>query len=246
LKRELTEIIGQLPDFSGTRRLYLVGGSLRDRILGRPSRDYDFVVPANARAFAQSVAVKHASRVIEMGRGKKSVFRVVSGDTVLDFSPLYGSSIDDDLMSRDFTINGLGYDLFSERLIDLVGGLDDITAGTVRLISDKAIPADPLRMLRAFRLGAALCFDIAPKTLSAIADQVPLLAGSARERIKSEFFGLIEAKRSFPYVKQMSEVGLLVQVIPELESCRDCPPDGGEQSIFEHGKAPWRIPIDLA
>ena len=191
-------------------------------------------MPANARAFAQNVAVKHGSRVIEMGRGKKLVFRVVSGDTVLDFSPLHGGSIDDDLMNRDFTINGLGFDLSSEELIDPVGGREDITSGTVRLISDGAILADPLRMLRAFRLGAVLSFDIAPKTVCAIGEQVPLIAGSAGERIKSELFGLIGAKRSFPYLKQMSEVGLLVQAIPELASCRDCPPGGREQSVFEH------------
>ena len=234
MKEELRELIGRLPDFSGIQPLYLVGGSLRDRILGRPSKDYDFVVSSNARAFAQSIAVKHGSRVIEMGKAKRAVFRVVSGDKVLDFSPLYGSCIDDDLMNRDFTINGLGFDLSSEKLIDPAGGRHDIASGTIRLISDEAILADPVRMLRAFRLGAALCFDIAPKTLCAIADQVPLLARSAGERIKSEFFGLVEAKRSFPYLRQMSEVGLLGQVIPELESCRDCPPDGGEQNIFEH------------
>jgi tRNA nucleotidyltransferase/poly(A) polymerase len=234
LKRELSEVVGQLPDFSGIGPVYLVGGSLRDRILRRPSRDHDFVVPGDAKAFAQSVAVKHGSRVIEMGKGKRPVYRVVSGDNVLDFSPLHGKSIDDDLMNRDFTINGLGLDLGSENLIDPVGGRDDITSGTIRLISRQAILADPLRMLRAFRLGAVLGFDITPQTLSAIADRVPLVARSAGERIKSELFGLMEAERSFPYLKQMSEVGLLGQIIPELESCYDCPPGDHEQSIFAH------------
>lgn len=234
LKEDLSEVAGQLPDFSPIGPVYLVGGSLRDRILKRPSRDHDFVVPGNARAFAESVADRHGSRVIEMGKGTKPVYRVVSGDTVLDFSPLHGKNIEDDLRNRDFTINGLGLDLSSENLIDPVGGLDDITSRTIRLISHEAILADPLRMLRAFRLGAVLGFDITQRTLSAIADQVSHIARSAGERIKSELFGLMETERSFPYLTQMSEVGLLMQILPELEPCRDCPPDGHEQSIFEH------------
>ena len=234
LKEDLSEVAGQLPDFSEIGPVYLVGGSLRDRILKRPSRDHDFVVPGNAKAFAKSVAIKHGTRVIEMGKGKKPVYRVVSGDTVLDFSPLHGKNIDDDLRNRDFTINGLGFDLSSENLIDPVGGRDDITSETIQLISNEAILADPLRMLRAFRLGAVLGFDITQRTLSAIADQAPLIASSAGERIRSELLGLIEAERSFPYLKQMSEAGLLMKIMPELESCCDCPPDSNEQSIFEH------------
>jgi len=234
LKEDLGEVAGQLTDLSGIGPVYLVGGSLRDRILKRPSRDYDFVVAGNAKAFAKSVATKFGVRIIEMGKGKKPVYRVVSGDKVLDFSPLHGKNIDDDLRNRDFTINGLGVDLSSEDLIDPVGGRDDITAETIRLISNEAISADPLRMLRAFRLGAVLGFNITPQTLSAIADQVSLVTRSAGERIKSELLGLIEAERSFPYLKQMSDVGLLMEIIPELESCCNHPPDSNEQSIYEH------------
>jgi poly(A) polymerase len=233
LKKELTKVARLLPDFSRLGPVYLVGGSLRDRILKRPSSDYDFVVESNARAFAGKVAARLRARVIEMGKGERVVYRIVSGGKVLDFSPLHGKTINDDLRNRDFTINGLGFDLGSESLIDPVGGLDDIQSGIIRLISNEAITNDPLRMLRAFRLAAILDFDIEAQTLSAIAEQAPLVTSSAGERIRSELWGLMEAERSFPYLKQMSQVGLLMKIVPELEPCCGCPDNHGD-SIFEH------------
>jgi putative nucleotidyltransferase with HDIG domain len=234
LKRELTELAGQLPDFSETGPVYLVGGSLRDRILNLRSNDYDFAVRGNARAFAEKVATKHGVRVVQMGKGDKAVYRVVSGDNVFDFSPVHGDTIDDDLKRRDFTINGLGFDLSSKTLIDPVEGLKDIRSRTIRLISEDAILADPLRMLRAFRLAAVLGFEILPQTLSIIKDHTGLIAQSAGERIRAELFGMAEADRSFTSLEQMSEVGLLTKLIPELEPCCDCPSDDHRDNVFEH------------
>ncbi|MBW2019784.1 MAG: CCA tRNA nucleotidyltransferase [Deltaproteobacteria bacterium] len=234
MKKELIQVACQLPDFSGIGPVYLVGGSLRDRMLNRPSNDHDFAVPGNARAFAKTVAAKLGARMIEMGKGGKAVYRVVSGDKTLDFSPIHGKSIEDDLRKRDFTVNGLGFDLSSESLIDPVGGLDDIRSKTIRLISENAILADPLRMLRAFRLAAVLNFEITPQTLSVIKKHATLAAKSAGERIRAELFKMMETERSFPYLKQMSEIGLLMKLIPELEPCRDCPLHDHGYNVFQH------------
>ena len=234
LKKELIKLAGELPDFSEIGPVYLVGGSLRDRILNRPSNDHDFAVPGNARAFAEKVAAKLGVRMIEMGKEDKVVFRVVSGDKVLDFSPIHGKTIEDDLKRRDFTVNGLGFDLSSESPIDPVGGLGDIRSKTIRLISEDAILADPLRMLRAFRLAAVLGFEIAPQTLSVIKEQTTLVVRSAGERIRTELFKVMEAERSFPYIEQMSQVGLLMKLIPELEPCRDCPLNDHGYDVFRH------------
>lgn len=234
LKKELIKVAGQLPDFSRIGPIYLVGGSLRDRILDRPSDDHDFAVLGNARAFAEKVAARLGARVIQVGKEDKAVYRVVSGNRVFDFSTIHGKAIVDDLKRRDFTVNGLGFDLSSEILIDPVGGLDDIRSRTIRLISEDAILADPLRMLRAFRLSAVLGFEIAPQTLSIIKKQAALVARSAGERIRAELFKMMEVERSFPYIKQMSEAGLLMKLIPELEPCRDCPVNNHGYNIFQH------------
>lgn len=234
LKKELIKVAGQLPDLSRIGPAYLVGGSLRDRILNRPSNDHDFAVPGSARAFAEKVAAKLGVRVIKVGREEKAVYRVVSGDRVFDFSPIHGKTIEDDLKRRDFTVNGLGFDLSSEVLIDPVGGLDDIRSKTIRLISKDAISADPVRMLRAFRLSTVLGFEIAPQTLSIIKDKAALVTRSAGERTGAELFKIMETGGSFQCIKQMSEVGLLMRLIPELESCRDCSLDDHGHNIFQH------------
>jgi poly(A) polymerase len=234
LKKEPIKVAGQLLDFSGIGPVYLVGGSLRDRILNRPSNDHDFAVPGNARAFAEKVAAKLGVRMIEMGKEDKAVYRVVSGDKVLDFSPIHGKTIEDELKRRDFTVNGLGFDLSSDSLIDPVVGLEDIRSKTIRLISEDAILADPLRMLRAFRLAAVSGFEIAPQTLSVIKEQATLVARSAGERIRAELFKIMEAERSFPYIEQMSRAGLLMKLIPELEPCRDCLLNDHGYDVFQH------------
>ena len=245
LKKELIMVRGQLPDFTGIGPVYLVGGSLRDRIINRPSNDYDFAVVGNAGEFAKKVAAKLGVRTIQMGKGYNAVYRVISGDKVLDFSSIQGKTIEDDLKRRDFTVNGLGFNLSFERppgsrhrvtdgLIDLVGGLNDIKSKTIRLISENAILADPLRMIRAFRLAATLGFEIEPLTLSAIKDQAGLIAESARERIKEELFKMMKADRSFPYVVQMVQTGLLMKLIPELEPCRGCLFNDDGYDVLQH------------
>jgi poly(A) polymerase len=215
--------------------VYRVGGSLRDDILGRFSTDHDFAVPGDARAFAKEVATHLGAQMIEIGKDTKTLYRVISGDDVLDFSPMAGKSIEDDLKKRDFTINALAYDLRSDRLIDPVGALDDIKSKTIRLVSQEAVLADPLRMVRAFRFAAALGFRIEPETLAVIARRSPLISRSARERISAELFKMMEVKGSFPHLKQMSQAGLLTQIVPELQPCQGCLQ--GEihgRDVFEH------------
>ena len=234
MKKELVKIPQQLSEFSRIGPVYLVGGSLRDRILHRPSNDHDFAVPGDAGAFAQKVAAKLGTSPIVLGKGNQVVFRVASDDDSLDFSPLQGRTIEDDLKRRDFTVNALGLDLGGGRLIDPVGGLNDIRSKTIRVISEEAIKADPLRMVRAFRLGAVLGFDIAPDTLSVIKKLSPHITRTAGERIRSELMRMMDAGGSFPYLKQMFDAGLLIQLFPELEPCAHCPSDQQGQSVLHH------------
>jgi poly(A) polymerase len=221
--------------------VYRVGGSLRDDILGRFSMDHDFAVPGDARAFAQKAARQLGAQMIEIGKDTKTLYRVISGDDVLDFSPMAGKSIEEDLKQRDFTINALACDLRSDRLIDPVGGLDDIKSKTIRLVSEDAVLADPLRMLRAFRFAAALGFRIEPETLAVIAKRSSLISRSAGERISAEVSKMMEVEGSFPYLKQMSQAGLLVQIIPELQPCQGCLQ--GEmhgRDVYDHTMAAYR------
>ena len=215
--------------------VYLVGGSVRDAILDGPSHDHDFAVPGDAKAFTEKVATQLGARMIAIGKNDKIVYRVVSGSATFDFSPMDGHTIEEDLKKRDFTINGLAYDLREQRLIDPVGALGDIASKTIRLISENALLTDPLRMLRAFRFAALLDFRIVQQTLTAIKAQGVLIGKTAGERISAEMFKIMEAERSFPYIDQMSQAGLLVKIIPELERCHGClQNERHEDDVFEH------------
>jgi poly(A) polymerase len=210
--------------------VFLVGGFVRDTILNRASNDYDFVVAGDAEAFAQRVAGQLGTRVIRMGKGRKVDYRIVSGRDTLDFAPLAGDCIEEDLRRRDFTINALAYDLGSDRLIDPAGGLEDLRSGTVRLVSEEAVRADPVRMLR-----AVLGFDVAPETLHILGRENERIVRSAGERIRSELFQLMSAPCSAVHVRKLADVGLLSRVIPELGACQGCLQ--GEihgRDVFEH------------
>ena len=233
--RKEMKITRHLHELSAIGPVYLVGGSLRDDILGRPSKDYDFAVPGNARAFSEAVARRVGARVIEIGKDDRTVYRVVLGKEILDFSPMEGEEIEKDLKRRDFTINAMAYDLQSERLIDPVDALDDIRSKTIRLISEKAILDDPVRMVRAFRFAAVLGFAIAPETVAAISRHRGLITRSAKERISAEAMSMMEAERSFPCLREMDRAGLLGQIIPELEPCRGCLQNEIHgRDVFEH------------
>ncbi len=229
------KVAHRFESLSGIGPVYMVGGSVRDHILHRQSNDHDFAVPGDARAFATKVARQLGVRMIEIGKDNKTVYRVISGNDTLDFSPMEGPDIEQDLKRRDFSINALGYEPGSDGLIDPVGGLRDIESKTIRLISQDAIVADPLRMLRAFRFAAVLDFEIAPQSLTAISKQSPLIGSCAGERIQQEMFKIMGVDRSFPYIQQLYDAGLLTKIIPELEPCRGCTQNEIHRlDVFEH------------
>ena len=223
-----------------TKGVYLVGGSVRDHILKRTSNDCDIVISGNVMAFAQKVAAGYGRRVVEIGKGDKTIYRVVAGNQVYDFSSMKGASIEEDLKRRDFTINAMGYDLQSERLIDPLGGGRDLESKTIRLVSNDALNSDPLRMLRAFRFAAELGFSLAPETMAAISERNLLIMQPAKERISEELFKIMAVERSFPQLSQVFEVGLLTRIIPELEPCSGClQNDIHGMDVFEHTMATY-------
>lgn len=164
---------------------YLVGGSVRDALLHRPSKDFDWVVPDPAAA-ARALADSLGGSAFEMDSARRH-WRVAVADGVLhDFAPVRegASDITGDLALRDLTINALalGQD---GRLLDPTGGMDDLNSRVVRTTSLEALRADPVRPLRAVRLAAALEFRIEDRTLSAMAligvAQADAAARSVRE-----------------------------------------------------------------
>jgi tRNA nucleotidyltransferase/poly(A) polymerase len=208
---------------SGVAGAYLVGGCVRDLLLGRMPTDYDIVFLEDPNAYARQLAAAAGGRVVEIGKPAFRLWRVVTANEVIDVAPAAGANLTEDLCQRDFTINALAIHAATGEVIDVTGGRRDLSAGTIRMVSDAAFRADPVRLLRAFRFAAGLGFRVDPATRAAIARDAALIAQSAGERIRAELFKLLSAAAAYPQVVAMQEAGLLQALFPALDpSGIDC------------------------
>ena len=163
------------------------------------------------------------------------ITRVIADTAVFDISPVYGASIEDDLLQRDFTINAMAYDLFAKEIVDPLGGRQDLRQKKIRLVSNQIFQKDPIRLLRAFRMGACLNFKIESRTARSVADDAALILEAAGERIRTELFKMLEAPKSHHYLRQMTDTGLLLFIFPELRMLKGCLQNRYHRyDVFEH------------
>ena len=215
--------------------VYIVGGSLRDRLLGRTPRDVDIAVHGDAEPFARELATQLDSRVIAMGTQTHPMFRVVAQNRIFDISPLQGPTIEEDLAHRDFTVNALAYETLSEKIIDVAHGLRDIEKRRIRQVAETCFQADPLRLLRAFRIAAQLGFQIEAQTLETIRDKAHLISKTAAERIRSELFGILKAPGTHKWLREMADTEILFEILPEMKAMKGCLQNKYHAfDVFEH------------
>ena len=221
-----------------TKGAYIVGGSVRDLLLELSPSDYDIAVLGNPEQFAKNIASKISGRIVRMGKpGSASggIIRVVSGDKIFDISSINDASIEEDLNKRDFTINAIAYSLSSGRIIDPLGGIQDLADKKIRMASKRAFINDPIRMIRAYRICACLDLKIDPHTLSAIKRDAKLIKNSAGERIRTELFKILRSYKAYYYLAQMADAGLLREIFPELEALKGCMQNRYHSyDVFEH------------
>lgn len=206
----------RLLDLKADRRLYLVGGALRDSLLGRSSDDFDFAVSGSGLQFAEAVARSVRSRLVVLSRPDDEARVVVSGLT-LDFNGIGDRGIESDLARRDFAINAIAAELTPDGLgplIDPRGGQGDIKRRVIRPVSDASLAGDPLRLLRAFRLAAELGFTVDPAVFE-LGRHVSL-KGTAPERIGAELLRVMEQPGSHDALRKLDELGRLTEILPEL------------------------------
>lgn len=221
--------------FPKTKGAYIIGGSIRDLLLGITPADYDIAVLGSPEQFANHMALKTNGHLVEMGKPGQMILRVVTENDIFDISPVNGTTIEDDLNQRDFTINAMAYDLSTGEIIDVLGGLQDLEEKKVKMVSKQVFKKDPIRLLRAFRMGACLGFDIEPRTRSAIAREATIIQESAGERIRLELFKMFETRKSHYYLSQMAETGLLTSIFPELDKLKECFQNRHHcYDVFEH------------
>lgn len=215
--------------------VYITGGSIRDLLLGKTPADYDIAVTEHPERLAKTIAEKTSGTLIQMGKHEHRIFRIVSADNTFDVTRLTGKSIEEDLANRDFTINAIAYEPATGTISDPLSGIKDIESKKVRMVSKEIFTKDPVRLVRAYRIGACFGFDIEHKTVSAIISDAHLTQNSAGERIRSELFKILNVKKSFPYILQMTNTGVLTTILPELSKLKRCFQNRYHDfDVFEH------------
>ena len=180
---------------------HLVGGAVRDGLMGRTTTDVDIVLDGDAHESAVTIADSLYGHVVSLDTDR-DMARVVIGSessrVVVDLARQTGGSLDADLRRRDFTVDAIAVDLGSAvagqwDLIDPLDGSGDVQAGIIRAVSDSVFRDDPLRLLRAARLAAETGFSIDPGTRSLIRRDAALLIESAPERVREELLRTLAA-----------------------------------------------------
>jgi tRNA nucleotidyltransferase/poly(A) polymerase len=196
-------------------------------LLGRPSPDLDFAVPARAIALARRVANQLDADYVTLDDQRDTGRVIVThGDgrrMYLDFAAFRAGEagesqqgLEADLRARDFTVNAMAYDLAQEQLIDPLGGGRDLRARQLRACTPGSLGEDPVRILRAIRLANALGFQIEKQTRGWLKAAVPLLQRVSPERQRDELFKMLDGRNPGVCLNVMHRLGVLPQLLPEL------------------------------
>ncbi|MEL7565656.1 MAG: CCA tRNA nucleotidyltransferase [Dehalobacterium sp.] len=224
---EIREILKRLGDQG--YKSFIVGGAVRDLLLGKIPNDYDICTGATPDKLKD---IFH--KVIDTGV-KFGTVTVQNGNFFVEVTTfrkgVNGRSLEEDVKSRDFTINGLLFD--GENLIDLVGGLKDLTKEIIRAIENPhdRFKEDALRMLRAVRLRCQLGFEIEDVTFRSIYRHAHMIQGVAQERIRDELVKILISDQPADGLRILHDTGLLKFILPELDVCYNF-----DQKNFHHDK----------
>lgn len=246
IEDKLRRLLLWMRDFLGQRSLeaYLVGGPVRDAILGRTSHDVDIAVGGDALAVARQAADELGGSLVVLDEAHE-IARVIQrrhGEQWhVDLSALRGT-IQEDLASRDFTVDAMAVRLgdIAQRqadtpLIDPYDGYGDLEKKTIRAVDESAFAADPARLVRAVRLSQELGFTIEPQTETLISENHALVARVSGERLRDELCRILGTPGADTALRHLDRLGLLTAIIPELEAAR-----GAEQpkehywNVLEH------------
>ena len=188
---------------------YLVGGAVRDALLKRGSDylDLDFVL-LDAVQIARKMASHYKAGFVLLDADRQ-IARVVFKQATVDFAQQQGETLEEDLKRRDFTVNAIAYNPYTQEIIDPLLAYNDLQNRVMRMVSIANLQDDPLRLLRAYRQAAQLDFAIAPETQAAIRILAPLLSNIAPERVRVELNYLLNSPSGTPWLKTTWEDGLI-------------------------------------
>ena len=227
---------------------YWVGGCVRDMLLGREPKDFDIVTNALPDEVL-SIFPNHYLTGKKFGvvtvRVGDSVFEVATYRSEQSYSDhrrpdkITWSTAKEDVLRRDFTINGLLYDPISHKVTDYVDGERDLSIGLIRCIGDPVarLSEDPLRVLRAIRLKNALNMQYDQETYRALATAAKDIQHVAMERVGDELTKMLKDSSRLIAIQDLDQLGLLRQILPEVEATKGTPQPKAyhqEGDVFQH------------
>ena len=206
------------------QEIYLVGGAVRDALLGRESHDLDFAVPADGIKLGRRVANKLKGAFYplddERDTGRVVLIKEDETRTIIDFATYRGSNIEADLRDRDFTINAIAYNLSTEEIFDPLKGANDVRAKLIRACSADSLKNDPIRALRAVRQAAGLGFHIDVDTRQSMRQAAGQLRSVSPERLRDELFRILEGPQPGTAIRALEMLGVLPHILPELPALK--------------------------
>ncbi len=256
-------VVARLADrFSAAgQELALVGGPVRDAFLGREVSDLDFAtsaLPDEALAIITPIADAHW----DIGRQFGTIGARIGGQTVEITTyrsdaydgetrkpeVRFGSSLEDDLVRRDFTVNAMALRLPERVLVDPSGGVEDLLAKTLRTPAapEHSFGDDPLRMMRAARFAAQLDFTVEPATREAMSEMADRISIISAERVSDELSKLLRTARPVPGIRLLVESGIADHVLPEVPALRlEVDEHAHHKDVYEHSLTVLAQAIDL-
>lgn len=212
------------------KKLYIVGGAVRDAILGKRPKDFDLATDAKPEEVLK-IAKKYGFNSNEVGKAFGVV--VVNGEEIATFRKDIGkgrrpdsvdyTDIQGDVKRRDLTINALFYDIERKEIVDLVGGVKDLKDKNIRTVgkAEERFDEDPLRKLRVLRFAGRIGGKIESATREALEGN-PDISGVSPERIQDEFVKAIQTSKSTKwYLKTADDIKILQQIFPRMNYSRD-------------------------
>lgn len=231
------KILKQVMPFIKKHKSYLVGGFVRDAILGIDSLDRDIIVEnCDVEKLAKDICHGLNAHFVPLDPENK-IYRIVLKDKLnyIDLTAPIGENIEQDILRRDLTLNAVAFDLEKNEFLDLANGIKDIENKIIKGICEQNFIDDPLRLLRVFRFRSKFGFSIDEELQAIVKKHASKIEKPAKERINTELIKLFEGKYADLALKEMDNAGLLELILPIMKEVKQVPPNSHHHlNLFGH------------